>query len=45
MSYRVSTDLAPGRLGPVVLDLRGLPDPVPAAREARRAWESVAATL
>jgi sugar phosphate isomerase/epimerase len=41
-TYRVAVDLAPGRRGPVVLDLRGLPGPVSAARSAQRAWDDAA---
>jgi sugar phosphate isomerase/epimerase len=37
--YRVAVDLAAGRQGPVVLDLRGLSSPLAAAAAARRTWE------
>jgi sugar phosphate isomerase/epimerase len=43
--YRVAVDLAGGRLGPVVLDLRGLADPLTAAGEARSAWERAVFTI
>ncbi len=37
--YRVAVDLAASRAGPVVLDLRSLPDPLAAAAAARAAWD------
>lgn len=37
--FRVAVDLAPARLGPVVLDLRGLASPLTAAAAAKRAWD------
>ncbi|XAM00124.1 TIM barrel protein [Phycisphaeraceae bacterium D3-23] len=40
--YRISADLAPDRLGPVVLDLRGLTDPAGAAAAGKRAWDNAA---
>ncbi len=42
MPYRVSIDLAPGRVGPVVLDLRGLSSPLNAMSTAKQAWDSAA---
>lgn len=42
MPYRVSIDLAPNRLGPVVLDLRGLMSPVNAMASAKQAWDNAA---
>lgn len=42
--YRVALDLAQGRLGPVVLELRGLPQPISAAAEANRQWSNAAFT-
>ncbi|MEO0475148.1 MAG: TIM barrel protein [Planctomycetota bacterium] len=42
MAYRVSIDLAPNRLGPVVLDLRGLPAPLDAMRSAKAVWDNAA---
>ncbi|MEX0744511.1 MAG: TIM barrel protein [Phycisphaeraceae bacterium] len=42
--YRVSLDLAGGRSGPVVLDLRGLVQPFAAAATARQAWDDAAFT-
>lgn len=45
MSYRVSVDLASTRVGPVVLDLRGLSNPVAAARTAKTAWDRAAINL
>ncbi len=39
-AYRVAVDLAPARSGPVVLDLRGVEDPVGAAKSALKAWEN-----
>lgn len=38
-AYRVSLDLAKGRTGPVVLDLRGLTDALGDARQSKAAWE------
>ena len=43
MPYRVSIDLAPKRLGPVVLDLRGLGSLVHAMTSAKQAWDHAAA--
>jgi sugar phosphate isomerase/epimerase len=40
--YRVAVDLAPGRTGPVVLDLRGIESVLDAAIRARRAWDDAA---
>jgi len=45
MSYRVSVDLAASRKGPVVLDLRGLSNPVAAARTAKAVWDQAAISL
>ncbi|MFA9477069.1 sugar phosphate isomerase/epimerase family protein [Phycisphaerales bacterium AB-hyl4] len=42
--YRVSLDLAVNRVGPVVLDPRGLPNPYAAFAAARHAWENAAFT-
>ncbi|MEX0774161.1 MAG: TIM barrel protein [Phycisphaeraceae bacterium] len=38
MAYRVALDLATARVGPVVLDLRGLENPLAAAEVGSRAW-------
>jgi sugar phosphate isomerase/epimerase len=43
--FRVAVDLAKGRAGPVVLDLRGLPDPLGAAAAARHAWDHAAFSI
>lgn len=43
--YRVALDLATARRGPVVLELRGLPQPFTAARIARRVWEKSAFSM
>lgn len=45
MAYRVTTDLASARTGPIVLDLSALPNPVAAARQAKSAWENAAMQL
>ena len=45
LAYRVSVDIAPLRRGPVVLDLRGLADPVAAARIAQTAWDDTGVNL
>lgn len=42
MPYRVSVDLAPKRLGPVVLDLRGLAMPLTEMQNAKAIWEQSA---
>lgn len=42
MAYRVSVDLAPRRVGPVVLDLRMLADPSAAAIAGANAWKGAA---
>lgn len=43
--YRVAVDLAGHRAGPVVLDLRGLANPLNAAVAAKHAWDSAAFTV
>ena len=40
MSYRLMLDMAKGRRGPVVLDLRGLEYPQQAAAQAIQAWDN-----
>lgn len=45
MAYRVALDLATSRPGPVVLDLRGLTDPIQAALNARHAWDNAAVSF
>jgi len=45
LAYRVSLDLATGRAGPVVLDLRGLTSPMHAAQSAKRAWDDAAVSF
>lgn len=45
MSYRISIDLAPHRRGPVVLDLRGLSNPLDAAVLANQAWDDAGVSL
>lgn len=42
MTYRLSIDLAPQRIGPVVLDLRGLRSPIQAMQAANKAWQKAA---
>jgi len=37
--YRIAMDLAASRRGPVVLDLRGMANPLDAARRSAKAWE------
>ena len=44
-SYRVAVDLAPNRVGPVVLDLRGVSAPLSAATAADKAWKDAGVTL
>lgn len=44
-AYRVTLDLAPGRSGPVVLDLRNLQDPLAAAGSTKATWEEAAFTV
>lgn len=41
-AYRVAVDLAPARTGPVVLDLRGIENPLAGAVAAKAAWEHAA---
>jgi len=45
MAYRVALDLAEGRIGPVVLDVRNVMDPLAAAARSRRAWDDAAFTI
>lgn len=42
LSYRIALDLAAGRTGPVVLDLRGLENPLAGALAAHKTWEGAA---
>lgn len=44
-AYRVALDLASSRTGPVVLDLRGLTDPLTAANAGQRAWDDAAVSF
>ncbi len=44
-AYRIAVDLCPSRHGPVVLDLRGLANPLAAAVAAAKAWQDAAITL
>jgi sugar phosphate isomerase/epimerase len=41
-AYRVSVDLAEQRYGPVVLELRGVNEPLAVAEQARQAWDGAA---
>ncbi|MEX2213356.1 MAG: TIM barrel protein [Phycisphaeraceae bacterium] len=43
--YRIALDLAAGRTGPVVLDLRGIENPMAAAASAKSAWEAATFTV
>lgn len=43
LSYRVSVDLAQARSGPVVLDLRGLANPLAVASASQSAWDNAGA--
>jgi sugar phosphate isomerase/epimerase len=45
MGYRIGIDLAPHRRGPVVLDLRGLSDPLAAAATAQQTWDDARVKL
>jgi hypothetical protein len=45
VAYKISVDLATSRSGPVVLDLRGLPNPLRAASAAIKAWDDAAIVL
>ena len=45
MAYRVSVDLASRRCGPVVLDLRGLIDPIGASQIGSKAWHNATMIL
>ena len=44
-AYRVSLDLAKARIGPVVLDLRGLTDALGDARQGKAAWDGAGFSL
>lgn len=44
-AYRITLDLAGGRSGPVVLDLRGLESPATAAATGKAAWDKAAFTM
>lgn len=43
-AYRIALDLAGGRAGPVVLDLRGMENPLAASAHAKQVWEQAAFT-
>jgi len=43
--YRVACDLAQQRIGPVILDLRGLSQPLAAATQAQQTWTDAAFTV
>lgn len=45
VGYRVGCDLAPRRVGPVVLDLRGLTDPAAAAVSGKQAWDNASVSF
>lgn len=45
LQYRLALDLATRRHGPVVLDLRGLEDPVQGAARGKKAWDKAAFTV
>ena len=45
MGYRIGIDLAPHRRGPVVLDLRGVTDPLAAAATAKQNWDDATVSL
>lgn len=45
VGYRVALDLAAGRTGPVVLDLRGLENALAGAARAARVWSKAAFTV
>lgn len=45
LAYRVAVDLAKPRYGPVVLDLRGLPGAIDAAKAGKTAWDNAAVNL
>ena len=45
MGYRIAIDLAVGRAGPVVLDLRGLSKPMAAAATSAQTWQNAAIAL
>ncbi|MEM9345645.1 MAG: hypothetical protein AAGB26_03405 [Planctomycetota bacterium] len=45
MAYRVSVDLTPNRIGPVVLDGRGLASPMQAMRTAKAVWDQAAVSF
>lgn len=45
VDYRVALDLAGGRAGAVVLDLRGMENPLAAAGRARVVWDKAAFTV
>jgi len=44
-AYRIALDLLPNRMGPVVLDLRGLTDLSDALNASRTQWDNAAFTL
>lgn len=45
VQYRVAVDLASVRTGPVVLDLKGLVQPLKGAQRGKRAWDNAGITI
>lgn len=45
VAYRIALDLAAGRCGPVVLDVRGMENPLNAAAKAAKIWGKAAFTV
>lgn len=45
VAYRIALDLAAGRSGPVVLDVRGMENPLNAAARAAKVWGKAAFTV
>jgi sugar phosphate isomerase/epimerase len=45
VGYRLAVDLCAGRTGPVVLDLRGLENPLASAKRALQVWKKAAFTV
>lgn len=45
VAYRIALDLAAGRSGPIVLDVRGMENPLNAAAKAAKVWGKAAFTV
>jgi len=45
VAYKIAIDLATSRTGPIILDLRGLPNPLSDASTATKAWDDASISM